>query len=86
VPALRARYVASVRDIAERWLDWRKLGPLAKSYQAVIADEVKVDTRKLYTTEAFENGLDGGEDSLRRFVEARREFLLKVTGPQPELK
>jgi hypothetical protein len=86
VPALRARYVAHVRDIAERWLDWKKLGPLAKSYQAVIADEVKLDTRKLYSTEAFESGLDGGEDSLRRFVEARREFLLKVTGPQPELK
>jgi hypothetical protein len=81
VPALRARYMAYVRDIAERWLDWKKLGPLAKSYQAVIADEVKLDTRKLYSTEAFESGLDGGEDSLRRFVEARREFLLKVTVP-----
>ena len=86
VPALRARYIAHVRDIAERWLDWKKLGPLAKSYQAVIADEVKLDTRKLYSSEAFESGLDGGEDSLRRFVEARREFLLKVTGPRPELK
>jgi hypothetical protein len=86
VPALRARYIAHVRDIAERWLDWKKLGPLAKSYQAVIADEVKLDTRKLYSTEAFESGLDGGEDSLRRFVEARREFLLKVTGLRPELK
>jgi hypothetical protein len=85
-PALRARYVAYVRDIAERWLDWKKLGPLAKSYQAVVADEVKLDTRKLYSTEAFENGLEGGEDSLRRFVEARREFLLKVTGPQAALK
>jgi spore coat protein CotH len=86
VPALRARYLAYVRDIAERWLDWNKLGPLAKRYQAVIADEVRLDTRKLYSTEAFENGLEGGESSVRRFVEARREFLLKVTGPQPEVK
>jgi hypothetical protein len=86
VPALRARYIAYVRDIAERWLDWKKLGPLAKSYRAVIADEVKLDTRKLYSTEAFEDGLEGGEASLRRFVEARREFLLKVTGPQREVK
>jgi hypothetical protein len=86
VPALRARYVAYVRDIAERRLDWKKLGPLAKSYQAVIADEVRLDTRKLYSTEAFEAGLEGGEGSLGRFVEARREFLLKVTGPQPEVK
>ena len=37
VPALRARYLAYVRDIAERWLDWKKLGPLARSYQALIA-------------------------------------------------
>ena len=86
VPALRARYLAYVREIAEGWLDWKKLGPLAKSYQAVIADEVKLDTRKLYSTEAFESGLENGEGSLRRFVEARREFLLKVTGPQPEVK
>ena len=86
VPALRARYLAYVREIAEGWLDWKKLGPLAKSYQAVIADEVRLDTRKLYSTEAFESGLEGGEGSLRRFVEARREFLLKVTGPQPEVK
>jgi hypothetical protein len=86
VPALRARYMAYVRDIAERWLDWNKLGPLAKSYQSVIADEVKLDTRKLYSTEAFETGLEGGDDSLRRFVEARREFLLRVTAPRPEVK
>ena len=79
VPALRERYMAYVRDIAERWLDWQKLGPLAKRYQAVIADEVKLDTRKLYSTEAFETGLESGEGSLRRFVEQRREFLLKVT-------
>jgi hypothetical protein len=81
VPALRARYLSYVREIADRWLDWNKLGPLARSYQAVIADEVKRDTRKLYSTEAFETGLEGGDDSLRRFVEQRREFLLKVTAP-----
>ena len=86
VPALRARYIACVREIAERWLDWNRLGPLARSYRAVIADEVKLDTRKLYSTEAFETGLEGGEDSLRRFVERRREFLLKVTGPGPDVK
>jgi len=86
VPALRARYMGYVRDIAQRWLDWNKLGPLAKSYQAVIADEVKLDTRKLYSTEAFATGLEGGEDSLRRFVEQRREFLLKVTAETAQVK
>ena len=86
VPALKARYLSYVRDVAERWLDWNKLGPLAERYQAVIADEVKLDTRKLYSTEAFESGLEAGEDSLRRFVEQRREFLLKVTAGPAEVK
>ena len=86
VPALRARYLGYVRDIADRWLDWKTLGPLAKKYQAVIADEVRLDTRKLYSTEAFDAGLEGGEDSLRRFVDQRREFLLKVTGPPSAVK
>ena len=86
VPALKARYMTYVRDVAERWLDWNKLGPLAKRYQAVIADEVKLDTRKLYSSEAFEAGLEAGEDSLRRFVEQRREFLLKVTAVPAEVK
>ena len=72
VPALRERYLGYVRDIAERWLDWNKLGPLAAKYQALIAEDVKTDTRKLYATEAFD--LDG----LKSFVAARREYLLKT--------
>ena len=35
VPALRARYLAYVRDIAERWLDWRTLGPVASTIPCV---------------------------------------------------
>ena len=86
VPALRSRYLSYVRDIADRWLDWKKVGPLVKGYQAVIADEVKLDTRKLYSTEAFLSGLEEGEDSLRGFMERRREFLLKVTDPKASMK
>ena len=41
VPALKAKYLAYVRDIAEHWLDWNKLGPLAAKYQSVIAEDVK---------------------------------------------
>lgn len=57
VPALRARYLGYVKDIAERWLDWQKLGPLAEKYHALIADDVKADTRKLDSTEDFEKSL-----------------------------
>ncbi len=78
VPALRERYLAYVRDIAERWLDWKKLEPLAAQYQALIAADVKADTRKLDTFEAFHAGIAG----LRRFVEQRRAFLLSYDKPQ----
>ena len=83
VPALRQRYLGYVRDIAGKWLDWDKMGPLARRYQAVIREEVTLDTRKLYSTEAFEAGLETGEQSLKSFVEQRRAFLLKATAQKP---
>lgn len=59
VPEYRARYLGYVRDIAEKWLDWQRLGPLAQRYHDLIAADVKADTRKLDTTEAFLKSLDG---------------------------
>ncbi len=76
VPALRARYLSYVRDIAEKWLDWKTLGPLAEKYHDLIAEDVKVDTRKLFDTAAFENGVT----TVKAFADARREYLLKATG------
>ncbi len=76
VPALRAKYLAYVRDVANKWLDWNRLGPIARKYHDLIAEDVKIDTRKLYTNESFDAGLD----SLRKFAEERRAFLLKSTG------
>jgi hypothetical protein len=78
VPALRAKYLGYVREIADKWLDWRTLEPLVKQYQSVIAADVKADTRKLYTTERFTAGVDRGDDSLKSFVDRRRAFLLKA--------
>lgn len=87
VPALRARYLGYVRDIADKWLDWNRIKPLAEKYQALIAGDVEKDTHKLYTFEAFQNGLtkevqeEGGRGSrqtisLKDFVDRRRQFLL----------
>ena len=88
VPALRARYLGYVREIAEKWLDWGTLGPIATPYHALIADAVKTDTRKLASLAAFEASLDGvtspsGEPrlgrpviSLKGFAEQRRAYLL----------
>lgn len=72
VPALRARYMTYVRQIASKWLDWNTLGPLVRRYQAIIAEDVKADTRKLSPTEAFMASADG----LKTFVDRRREYLL----------
>ena len=77
VPALRQRYLKYVREIAEKWLDWNTLAPRVAKYQALIADDVKVDTRKLYSLEAFKEETDGPERSLKAFVEKRRAYLLK---------
>jgi hypothetical protein len=78
VPALRAKYVGFVREIAEKSLDWNALGPIVAQYRALIAADVARDTRKLYTTEEFLSGTsdDAGPGTLRAFFEARRAFLL----------
>jgi hypothetical protein len=63
VPSLRTRYLGYVREIADKWLDWNKLGPLAQKYHDLIAEDVKADTRKLDSTEAFVASLTGGAKS-----------------------
>ena len=87
VPEFRTRYLTIIRDIAENWLDWSKIEPLAKKYQAMIANDVKSDTHRLYSVQAFEDGVvkDVEEQgfrgprqsiSLKSFVEKRRAYLL----------
>jgi hypothetical protein len=81
---LRQRYLASVHDIAEKWLDWRVIHPLVRQWQALIEPDVIVDTRKIYSTEAFyadvgdsaETPHPAPENTLRGFVERRRAYLL----------
>jgi hypothetical protein len=91
VPAIRERYLAKVRTIAEESLDWQKLGPVVAKYRALIEDEVKADTRKLDPFAEFarltadESPKDGGRGrgtTLRAFAEQRRKFLLD----HPEVK
>ncbi len=91
VPSLRERYLSYTKDIAEKWLDWRKLGAIAERYHALIAEDVAKDTRKLDSTEDFEKGLTediqgsgfgpggGGTISLKNFAEQRRAYLLNYS-------
>jgi hypothetical protein len=73
VPELRTRYLGYVRDVAENWLTWDRIGPIADDYQALIHDAVVADRRKLYSTGEFESG---AQASLRPFIESRQSFLL----------
>jgi hypothetical protein len=77
VPAFRTAYLGYVRDIAEKWMDWKRVDPLVTRWQSLIAADVAADTRKLYTTEAFTTGLRGGETSVQTFMERRRAYLLE---------
>jgi hypothetical protein len=87
VASLKTRYAGYVRGIAQEWLDWQKLGPLLEKYQTLVSSDVKTDTHKLYSTDAFSRGIaqDRAEESfsdwrrsidLKRFIEQRRQFLL----------
>lgn len=88
VPAFRARYLGYVREIGEKWLDWKTLGPIAEKYHGMIAAEVRADTRKLDSTEDFEISLTqdikgsgfgpggGGTIGLKNFADQRRAYLL----------
>ncbi len=85
VPSLKERYLGYVRHIAENWLDWNRLAPIAEGYHALISEDIKVDTHKLESTEAFEQGLtedQGRRLSLKGFADKRRAYLLGL----PEVK
>ncbi|MDA0812926.1 MAG: CotH kinase family protein, partial [Verrucomicrobia bacterium] len=58
-PRLKARYLAHVRTLTNDWLDWTKMGPVAKKLHDQIADEIMADTKKLFSNEAFQNSLEG---------------------------
>lgn len=83
VPGLRDRYLKYIGDIAERWLDWNRLGPMVEKYQRLIAADVSLDTRKLDSTEAFRTGVYGADETIappastiKGFADQRRAALL----------
>jgi hypothetical protein len=90
VPSLRARYLTYVRDIAEQWLDWNTLGPVVARHRALIDAEIKTDTKKLSSYDAFLQATSpdaapaeqpggrrpGRNLSLKQFAEQRRAYLL----------
>ncbi len=85
VPALRTRYLEFMKDIADHWLTWDKLGPIARSSHNLIAAEVAKDTHKPASYEHFVQELDqdttqgareGDEaPSLKNFITERSAYL-----------
>jgi hypothetical protein len=92
-PSLRARYLEDVQTIKANWLTWAKLGPIAKEYHALIAQDVANDTHKPASYQQFVQELDqdttpGSRDgdeapSLRNFITERSVYLDK-SGLLPE--
>ena len=92
VPALRVRYLAHVRTIADDWLDWNKLKPVVDQYRALIEKDVEADTHKLTSFAAFQRTVGDlpqkqGEQprgrfdpGLKAFADGRRKFLLNYPG------
>src|SRR5688572_4010237 len=75
VPSLRAKYLQYMREIATKWLDWKNLEPLVTKYQALIAADVKTDTRKIDSLAGFESGAA----AIRAFADRRRGQILNYS-------
>ena len=73
---LRKRYLQFVREMAAEHLNWDNLGPQVAAARKLIDAEVKADTRKPTTYEAFLEATDPEKGSLREFCTKRAEFLL----------
>ena len=87
-PRLKARYLAHVRTLTNEWLDWEKTGPAAQEYHDLIAEEVAKDTKKLYSTEAFQNSLEGEPPTGRRAAPPLKTFITeryKALSSHPDL-
>lgn len=91
VPALRAKYLANVKTIAEKSLDWKQLGPVVGQLRKLIEKDVEIDTRKLDSFDAFKRATDDaaptggggrGAMNLRAFAEQRGKYLTAYTEPK----
>lgn len=86
VPAYRQQYLDNIRTLARESLDWKNLGPVVRSYRELIEEDLRRDTRKLSSLEAFQKmtadvaiGEDSPEITLRSFADRRREYLLNYS-------
>jgi hypothetical protein len=74
---LRMRYTAHVRTILNDWISWDVVGPVVDELVELIDENIKSDTRKLYSYEQFAEGGGGerGGPTLRDFIDQRQIYL-----------
>jgi spore coat protein CotH len=88
VPAWRAEYLETLREIAEVQLAWNTLGPRVDAYRELIEADVIRDPF-LGDRTAFLRSLYGDDQSLKSLAAERRRFLLghadlTPAAPEPE--
>ncbi|MFH0760217.1 MAG: CotH kinase family protein [Bacteroidota bacterium] len=72
VPTLRQRYLAHVRTVIEESLDPDVVNQLVDTYASLIRNDIAEDTKKLYSTQEFEEGIP----EIKEFIVKRKAFLL----------
>ena len=78
-PEWKKQYLRNVRTLATA-MKWENIGPLVEQHRKLIEKEVKLDTRKLFTTDEFSkmtSSEDSSDTSLRAFLDKRSKFLLE---------
>ncbi len=98
-PHWKARYLAHVRTIAEKWLDWNTVGPIFEQYRALIDEDVREDTKLSISYEQFAHsdissdgqrgGPFGSAPGIKTFMTERREYLLshpEINKPYPVIE
>ena len=90
VPALRAQYLGYVRDIAEKWLDWRTLEPMVRRLSGGSSPRTSRPTPRSCTASRRSSRTSPrATRACRSFVERRRAFLLKTDklgGTRPRVR
>lgn len=87
VPKFKEQYLRNLKTIAEKSLDWEKLGPVVNGYRNLIEKEIQIDSRKLSsftefqrtTSDKYEADTAGRRPSsmnLHAFADQRAKYLL----------
>ena len=82
VPKFKQKYLHYLKVMANKHLAWDSLKPEVEQVKKLIGKDVSADTRKLFTTQEFENATSVSakamSGSLQEFAEQRSRYLLEL--------